>query len=120
MESLSQSRLASVLTMLVGVWLLISPIFISITGGALTNILIVGAIIALAGLVQLIWTNSTLPSWISALAAVWLFIAAFTFSGVSNAVSWNEVVSAIVAFILSTWDGVEVSQVQHRHHAGQA
>lgn len=117
MESLSQSRLASVLTILVGAWVIISPLFISITGGALTNIIIVGAIIALAGLVQLVWTN-TLPSWISALAAIWLFIAAFAFS-VSNAVVWNEVVSAVVAFILSTWDGVEISQVQHREHPGR-
>lgn len=119
MESLSQSRLASVLTIVVGAWVMISPLFISITGGALTNIMIVGGILVLAGLVQLVWT-STLPSWVSALAAVWLFIAAFTFSGVSNAVSWNEVISAIVAFMLSTWDGVEISHVQHTHHAGQA
>lgn len=119
MQSLSQSRLASVLTMLVGVWLIISPLFISITGGALTNILIIGAIIALAGLVQLVWTGSTLPSWVSALAAIWLFIAAFAFS-VGSAVAWNEVISAIVAFILSTWDGMEVSQVRHREHPGRA
>lgn len=119
MESLSQSRLASVLTLVVGVWLVLSPLFISITGGALTNILIVGGVIALAGLVQLIWTGSTLPSWIAALAAVWLFIAAFAFS-VSNAMAWNEVIAAIVAFILSTWDGMEVSQVQHREHPGRA
>lgn len=119
MESLSQSRLASVLTMLVGVYLIVSPLFISITGGALTNIIIVGAVMALAGLVQLAWTNSALPSWVSALAAVWLFIAAFAFS-VSNGMAWNEVVAAVVAFILSTWDGMEISQVQHREHPGRA
>lgn len=116
MESLSQSRLASVLTLLVGIWLIISPLFISITGGALTNILIVGAIIALSGLVQYFWTGSTLPSWVSAIASVWLFIAAFAFS-VSTGMAWNEAISAVVAFILATWDGVEVSQIQHPGHA---
>ncbi|HET7673707.1 MAG TPA: hypothetical protein VFK11_04325 [Candidatus Saccharimonadales bacterium] len=118
MEKLSQSRLASVLTMLVGVWLLVSPLFISITGGALVNVMIVGGIFAVAGLIQLFWVNS-LPSWVNGLAAIWLFISAFAFS-VSTAMAWNEAVSAVAVFILSVWDGAEISQVQHdrRHQAG--
>lgn len=115
MESIQQSRLASVLTLLAGVWVIMSPAFISITGGALVNIMIVGGIIALAGLVQLMSTSS-LPSWVVGIAAVWLFIAAFVFN-VSNAISWNEVISAIVVFILATWDGVEITQVQHGQHS---
>lgn len=115
MQSLSQSRVASVLTIVVGAWLLLSPLAISITGAALVNLLIVGGVMAVAGLVQLFWMN-TFPSWITALAAIWLFIAAFAFS-VSTGAAWNQAISAIVAFILATWDGVEVSEVQREHHA---
>jgi uncharacterized membrane protein len=115
MQSIQQSRLASVLILLAGVWVLISPVFISITGGALVNIMIMGGIIALAGLVQLMWTSS-LPSWVGGIVAVWLFIAAFVFN-VSNAISWNEVISAIIVFMLVTWDGVEITQVQHGQHS---
>ncbi len=116
MQSLSQSRVASVLTIVVGAWLLLSPLAISITGAALVNILIVGGVMAVAGLVQLFWTN-TFPSWVTALAAIWLFIAAFAFT-VSTAAAWNQAIFAVVAFILATWDGVEISEVQREHHAG--
>ncbi|SRR5581483_314490 len=114
MDSLSQSRLASGLVVVVGAWLLVSPLLISITGPALINLLVVGAIFAIAGLVQLFWVN-TVPGWISALAAIWLFIAAFAFSA-STLAAWNQAVTAIVLFLLSVWDGLEISNTQHEHH----
>lgn len=114
MERLSQSRFASVLTMLVGAWLMLSPVFISITGTALVSLLITGGVMIVAGFVQLFWEN-TLPSWVVGLAAVWLLITAFTYS-VSSAAAWNQVISAIVAFIFATWDGVEMSEVHRLHH----
>ena len=117
MRELYQSRLASVLAIVAGAWLMLSPIWISITGGALASLLIVGAIMILSGFVQL-FTDSSLPSWVTGLAAVWLFISAFAFSGVSGAVMWNEVLVAIAGFILATWDGIEVAEVQRHHHAG--
>jgi len=118
MRELSQSRFASTLTIILGIWLLVSPIFISITGAALVSLLITGAIITLAGLVQLAWENSV-PSWIVGLAAIWLFISALGYT-VSGAVVWNQVIFAIIAFALAIWDGIEISTVQNRHHAGMA
>src|SRR5882757_3143707 len=118
MGELEQSRYASVLAVLLGAYLMISPAFISITGAALGSLLITGGIIVLAGLVQLFWKNSV-PSWVMALAAAWLLISAFTFT-VSNAVSWNQVISAILAFILASWDGAEISEFNAKHHAGMA
>lgn len=116
MRELYQSRIASALAVLLGAWLLLSPLWISISGGALVSLLIVGAVMVVSGLVQM-FTDNNLPSWVIGLAAVWLFISAFAFS-VSNAVMWNEILSAIAAFILASWDGVETSEVQRRHHAG--
>ncbi len=114
MRELSQSRLASSLTVLLGIWVMISPIFISITGGALVSLLITGGVMIVFGLIQLFWEN-TFPSWINALAAVWLLVSAYIF-GVSAAMAWNQTISAIVAFILSTWDGVEMGEVQRLRH----
>lgn len=114
MQSLAQSRFASVLAVLVGVWLLLTPLAISMTGAALVSILITGGVIAFLGLVQLVWVNA-LPSWIMGLAAIWLFISAFAFS-VSNAGAWNQVIFAIVTFILATWDGVEIGEFRRQHH----
>lgn len=122
MRNLSQSRFASVLTMAVGAWVLLSPLFISITGAALTNLMVVGGVIVAAGLVQLFWTSNRMPSWVSGMAAIWLFIAAFAFT-VSTAAAWSMALSAVAAFILTTWDGVELGQLQEQqysqhHHAG--
>jgi hypothetical protein len=114
MERLSQSRLASSLTVILGAWIMISPIFISITGAALTSLLITGAVMIVFGLIQLTWENS-LPSWVNTIAAIWLFVSAFTFT-VSAAVTWNQAVSAILVFLLSAWDGVEMGEVQRMHH----
>jgi uncharacterized membrane protein (UPF0136 family) len=119
MNNLGQSRLASVVALLVGAWVAISPIWISVTGGALTSVIITGIVIAVAGLVQLFWKNA-IPSWISGLAAVWLFISAFAFSNMGTSAMWSMVVSAIAVFILAFWDGMEVTQYnQHvsQHHA---
>lgn len=113
MDTKAQSILASVLTIAVGVWMLLVPAFTSVTGGALTNLMITGGVITLAGLVQLIWEN-VLPSWIDGLAAVWLFISAFTFD-VSAVVAWNMALGGIVAFLLAMWDGAEVNQLHHMH-----
>ena len=118
-EQRSQSRVASVLTLLVGIWVAISPIWISVTGGALVSVIITGIVIALFGLVQYFWAN-TLPSWISGLAAVWLFISTFVFVGITTGAVWSQILSAIAVVILSYWDGYEVSQIQEyktQHHA---
>lgn len=114
MNDLTQSRLASVLTVLVGGWLMLSPVFISITGGALVSLMVVGGIFVVAGVVQYFW-ESTLPSWLTAMTAIYLFVSAIGFQ-VSDAAMWNQVVAAIVTFVLATWDGVEMMEVRRLHH----
>ena len=113
MNSKEQSRLASVIILLIGIWVALSPIWITMTGGAVASAIITGVVIALAGLVQLFWENE-FPSWISGLASIWLFISAFLFSA-GTGVHWSNILSAIAVFILSYWDGFEVTQLrQHR------
>lgn len=111
MNEVSQSRLASVLTIAVGAWLMASPLFITVSGAAMANVLIIGAVVALAGLVQLIW-NNTAPSWISAFAAIWLVVSAFIFNA-DAAFVWSTVIAAVIAFALAVWDGVEIDHIQH-------
>ena len=112
MNDLTQSRTASVLSFLLGVWLMLSPIWISITGAALTSLLFTGGVIVAASAVQFFFKNPA-PSWFVSIAAIWLFVSVLIYD-VSNAVVWNQTVGAVVAFILSLWDSVEMAEVQER------
>ena len=114
MDDVMQTRIASILTAVVGIALLFSPLFITITGGALISTYIVGGILALAGIVQFFWEN-TLPSWVSGLTAVWMAVSAVIFS-MGGALLWTTLVAAAAALLLAMWDGVEVDQVSQRHH----
>lgn len=114
MDNVMQTRVASAFTAIVGIALLFSPLFVTITGGALVSTFIAGGILMLAGVVQYFWEN-TIPSWVSGLTAVWLAISAVVF-GMSGALLWTTIAAAAVAFLLAVWDGVEVDQVAQKHH----
>lgn len=115
MKDVIQSRVASGLSALAGVWLILTPLTISMRGAALKSILITGIVIVLASLIQMFWFN-TIPSWVNAVSALWLFISAFALK-MSTAAAWNLVIVAILIFALATWDGVEANEVQRHHHA---
>src|SRR5690242_4080487 len=86
-----QSVLASVLLLLVGIWIAVSPVGVVLTGGAAASVIITGIVIALAGLVQL-FSESSVPSWVGGLAAVWLFISALAFN-LSSGGTWTLIIS---------------------------
>ena len=118
MERITKARLASILMVIAGVWAMLSPLFIAITGAALVSLLITGGVMIVAAIVQLLW-ESSVPSWITGLAAIWLLLSAVVFT-VSNAVIWNEVITGAITLILSMWDGVEIGEVRHLHHGTTA
>ncbi|HSX05457.1 MAG TPA: hypothetical protein VLF69_03250 [Candidatus Saccharimonadales bacterium] len=114
MRSITQSRVASILTLLLGAWLLVSPLIISTTGGALASLLAVGGVMTVAGFVQLFWGNS-LPSWLAAVTMIYLFVSAFTFT-IGTAATWNEVLASLAGLLLTSWDGVETYDAYQLHH----
>jgi hypothetical protein len=117
MKTRNQSMLASGLILLVGLWTLLSPLWISMESAALVSTLITGAVIIVASVVQY-FVSSTVPSWITGVAALWLLLSAIIF-GVSSAAAWSLILSAIAVASLAYWDGSEISQLQNsgeRHH----
>ena len=114
MDDVMQTRVASVLTAAVGVALLLSPLFVTVTGGALISTFIAGGLLVLAGVVQVFMEN-TIPSWVSGLTAVWIAISAAVF-GMTGTFLWVTLAAAAAAFLLAMWDGVEVDQVAQKHH----
>lgn len=113
MKNRDQSRLASILSLLVGIWVLISPVWIAVSGAAFASVIIVGIVMIVAAAVQFFMVES-LPSWIVGIAAAWLFISSFAFD-ISSAAMYSQVISAILAFLFAFWDGVVISEAQHHH-----
>src|SRR4051794_11428086 len=94
MKHQDQVRIASLLTALLGAWVLISPIFISVTGAALVNTIVAGIILAALGIMQLFIHNSV-PSWVNGFAGMWLVVSAFVFT-VSSDMAANMIISGLV------------------------
>lgn len=114
MKDREQSRVASVLAVIVGVWLLISPIWIEVGGMALISLLVVGVIFVAAGFVQY-FTENVVPSWVIGVAAAWLFISTFMYE-LNMAAVYSQIISAIIALALAYWDGMEVTHINNRRH----
>lgn len=114
MNDVIQTRIASLLTVGVGLWLLLSPLFLTIEGDALASTLVTGGILTLAGLVQTVWQN-TVPSWVSGLTAIWMGVSAAIY-GMTDALLWSTVIASVATFVLAIWDGIEVDRVAQRHH----
>lgn len=114
MKDVTQTRIASVLTAALGVWLLVSPLFIETTNGALVSTLIAGSIFTLAGIVELFWEN-TVPSIVSGVTAVWMAISTITFN-MTDALLWNTIIIAAAMLLVAIWDGIEIGKVAERHH----
>lgn len=108
MKTRDQSRLASLLSLLVGIWVALSPIWMTMSAGAIISTIITGLVIIAASLVQY-FTKNTIPSWIMGAAAVWLFISTLTFTMSAGAV-WSGILSAIATAALAYWDGFEATQ----------
>lgn len=118
MKTRDQSRLANSLTLLVGLWVALSPMWVPVSGAALVSVVVTGLVIVAASIVQF-FTVSTLPSWTMGAAAAWLLVSA-VFYGVGLAAMWSQVLSALAVIGLAYWDGVEVSHMHHEvkhHHA---
>ncbi len=112
-QELNSIRTASVITMIVGVWLVISPLFISITGGALVNQLVIGAIFFVLGVAQMVSRN-TVASWLTGIAAIWIIASAFVLN-LSTGSIWNEAVTGLVALAMAIWDGQAVTRLNASH-----
>jgi hypothetical protein len=108
MEAKTQTRVASVLTLLLGIWVGISPLFISVTGAALVSTIATGVALGVFSLLQMFVRNGV-PSWLNGLAGIWLIISSFAFT-VTTAMGWSLVLSGIAAVILAIWDGNEVEE----------
>ena len=106
--SSQNTRWLSWITLLSGLWLIISPFVLGYTGtsAATTNDIIVGIIVALLSAANLIWAEtfeSWLP-WIVALLGLYEIITPWLmrFSSVSGATT-NDVIFGVIILVFAVW-----------------
>ena len=108
-----QINFASSLLMLLGAWVMLVPLFTSVSGGTLWVQEITGVAFLVFGAIQMA-VESTIPSWITAIAAIALLVMPFAVT-TNTTVFWNELVVGVAALVFSAFDGYEVAQDQLQH-----
>src|SRR5690625_603830 len=106
----AQARSASILNIIVGAWLFLSPwtVGFSTVRSATWNSLIVGFLIAVFAIIR-----TTAPmqapglSWLNFILGIWLVMSPFivNFGGV-DAAMWNSVIAGLIVLSLSAWSAV--------------
>ena len=115
MDDLAQSRFASTLALIIGIWVIVSSVWLPMSTNARMSTLVVGIVMVVMSIAQYFVRNST-PSLVNGFAAVWLVVSVFLY-GMMAAAAWSAVIAAASVFILSWWDGVEIESYRHHHLA---
>jgi phosphoglycerol transferase MdoB-like AlkP superfamily enzyme len=89
---------ARILNFLLGVWLFISAFVWMHTAGERLNTWILGIWIAVFSLVAM---SQPSARWLNTLAAIWLFFATLAIFHTQSGTLWNNLIVAVVVFILS-------------------
>lgn len=97
-----ETRSASGIIILAGIWLIISPFILSYDSAAVTwNQVIFGVIIGILGIIRYMNLAATWASWLSALAGLWMVIAPFAIGGATTAARWSSVITGLITLVLS-------------------
>jgi len=122
-EDRSTIQSISIINLILGAWLIVSPFWLSYTSSAAKwNQVVVGVVVGvvvvvLAGLRALAPRQQWL-SFLTGLAMIWAIIAPFILSYNRSVAYWNEIIVAIVVGFLAFWNsGLHVHHTHHGHPA---
>lgn len=110
------ARGLSMLNILVGIWLVISPYFLNAADDVviLWNNTVAGLLIGLFALLRSILpSRASGLSWLNALLGAWLIVAPFALLYSTGGIFWSTLVSGLLAMIM----GVSSAQATARGHA---
>lgn len=104
-----QARIASGLTLVLGLWLIVSPLLLEVAGGAAWNNIVFGFAIVLlaAGRVVQPVAKSRLASWINAVIGVWLVASPVAFDFVTRAATWNNAIVGVLVVAFALWSSTQ-------------
>lgn len=110
-DMLVNVRSISVINLVLGVWLVISPFILSYTTtSSYWNQIIFGAIVGILAIVRLVSPRMTWPSWINSLIGLWLIVSPFILNYVRDVAYWNAIILGVVVAILGYVNGSVFTQ----------
>lgn len=98
------SNTASIINLLAGIWLIISPFILDYAslGVSATNAVIVGIVVGIFSLIKLANYEVNWPAWLNFLLGVWLIVSPFANgNGSIETVATNEVILGIIVIAFS-------------------
>lgn len=105
-----------IINLLAGMWLILSPFLFGYSGGATTNSVTVGIVVALLAVLRLVMARDIWTSWLVAVAGLWLVVSPFIFGFTQPEVLWNEIIVGVVIAGLSLWRGIASTPLHTPHH----
>ncbi len=114
----AQIRSLSVVAVLAGIWLVISPFILGYnSAGNATQQIVFGAIVIILGFVRMALPNVVWPSWVNFIIGLWVIVAPFTMAA-TTAARWNEVITGIIVAVVAYSSSVVTthSHSTHSHH----
>ncbi len=109
------SNTASIISLLIGIWLIISPYILNYSsfGISSSNAVIVGIVVAILALIKLANYEANWAGWINFLLGLWMIIAPFAMGhGSVGTVVSNEVILGIILAISSLTSSMAGSTMQ--------
>jgi hypothetical protein len=111
-----QTRSMSIITLILGAWLIIAPYVLSYDKtAAYWNEVITGIIVVVLALVRLMVPRASWASWVNGLAGIWLIISPFFLAYSSATAYWNQIIFGILVAIVA-YSNVGSLQHTHMHH----
>jgi hypothetical protein len=110
-----KSKIAGGISLIAGLWLAIYAI--AVGAGMVSNLFIVGAIVAIAGLVELYSVESTkFISWVNGILGAWLLISPMFLAGLTVTAMWNSVILGLIILGVAVWSGMSSSSTMGMGH----
>lgn len=126
MDDLEEERITSqslsILNILFGAWLVVSPFIISYTSSqAKWQQTSAGIVVILLAGIRFMATQLQWVSWVNALVGIWLVIAPFAINYQSTIILWNEITLGLLIALSGLWNAslhttVPIGHQQHRGH----
>ena len=99
----SQVKIASGLSVLAGIYLLLSSLVNRVNGANMANGVVFGLIVMILAATRLSGKAGSWAGWIDALIGVWMIFAPWVYGYAGEGWMWNAITVGIVMLVLGIW-----------------